>query len=155
MNKVVGWVICILELIIGAVLFLTAQVDISTNSRYTFRKPLTDYEAQVLTMKWFGIFFLVSGIMWLIVKIYQTTYVNKHIQDNMNNSRVCQKAAICPGCGLQVASNGGTCPRCGFVFNANSNTDILNKDEAGFCINCGNPIAAGQLFCRNCGNKLR
>lgn len=124
MNKVIGWIVCILDLIIGAVLFLAAQIEISTNSRYTFRKPLTNYETQVITMKWCGVIFLVSGIVWLIIKIFQSAYVNKHVQENMNNGAMYQKATICPGCGLQVASSAVPCPRCGFVFNMNSNPNM-------------------------------
>ena len=78
MKKTIGWIICVIDLIVGFSLFIAAQLEISTNSRYTFHKPLTKYELQVISFKWVGILLIVCGIFELVVKLIQKNYGHKY-----------------------------------------------------------------------------
>ncbi len=95
--------------IVGFVLFLTAQIIISSETRYTWRKPYTAFEAQTLTLKWVGIILLICGILDIILIIVSKYYENKNSQDIdvTNNSSV-----QCPNCGLLVNKETKICPKC-------------------------------------------
>lgn len=146
----VGWIIGIIETIIGFTCFLGAQIEILCNSRYTWRKPYTSYEIQVLMIKWTGIIFLISGIAWFCLKVYQVRYTDKHTQD-VNS--VVKKGGIikCLNCGLSLTEDAERCPRCG-----KSVKGMLNNSVQGtyFCSKCGNSIKENELYCTKCGHKI-
>lgn len=153
MKKKVGWIIGTIETIIGFVCFLVAQMEISSNSRYTWRKPYTSYEAQVLMTKWIGIAFLVSGIIWLGLKVYQVRYTEKHVQE-MNP--VVKKGGIakCLNCGLALTADAESCPRCGKTVKKISDNSANSFGHTCFCSKCGNLITTNELFCPKCGQKI-
>lgn len=148
------WILGVAETCIGFVLFVVAQMEISSNSRYTWRKPYTSYEAQVVMTKWIGIILLISGIVWLLLKIYQLRYTNTHTQEitplSENGGSV-----KCPNCGLSLSADVKTCPRCGAVTTdeAQSYTQ-QNSSVSNFCSNCGNKVNANERFCPKCGQKI-
>ena len=170
MKKTAGWIIGSLELLIGFVMFVSAQIEISTNHHYTFRKPYTEYEMQVVLLKWLGIIFLISGIIWILLKLYQANYLSKHMQEiphfNQSNS-----ISSCPKCGLTITGNVSTCPRCGTAIHTAPVSVVTpspmaqtipmsaptpqTNSEKHFCSQCGNSINDNQVFCPKCGNKLK
>ncbi len=106
------WIIGIIEVIIGMAFYVTARVEIANNWRYTWTSPYTSYEMQVVMTKWIGLLLLVTGILLLGLKVYQTVYLNKHTQDV---TAVTEKggAIKCEKCGLMISANAEKCPKCG------------------------------------------
>lgn len=82
------------------------------DSSYSWRRPYSDYEQQVITTKWIGLVLLIGGGIWLGIRIYQYVYVNKHTQD-LNEIAKLGGIAKCQTCGLTVTQNLTFCPRCG------------------------------------------
>ncbi|MCL0184476.1 hypothetical protein M2T59_30080, partial [Klebsiella pneumoniae] len=68
---------------------------------YTFHKPFTNYELQVILFKWVGILLIVCGIFELVVKLIQKNYTNKHMQDSVIGT-VNKTGNICPECALPI-----------------------------------------------------
>lgn len=151
MKKVIGWVISLFELVVGLVLFVMAQSEISTNSWYTWRQPYTSYEAQVIMMKWIGIILLISGIIWIALLLFRVIYTNKHTQDI---TVLTQKGGSlqCVNCGLAVAANLSICPRCGKSVR-NAVTNESQADSIHFCPRCGSQINNHDSSCPKCGNQ--
>ena len=159
MKKTIGWIIYVIDLIVGFSLFIAAQLEISTNSRYTFHKPLTKYELQVISFKWVGILLIVCGIFELVVKLIQKNYTNKHMQESVIGT-VNKIGNICPECALPITVDTIKCPRCGCSIKNNNVTNyqmngIGSMEKKRFCSNCGNAVDIEQKFCEVCGNKLR
>mgnify|MGYP004463093753 FL=1 len=80
MKKIIMWIICIINLILGIALLGAAQWEIATNSRYSFERPYTQYEIQIILYKWAGILFIVTGIILLVMNIIQHNNPNKYGQ---------------------------------------------------------------------------
>lgn len=112
MKEKIGWIVGLIEVLVGFVFFCIAQAEISSNSRYTWRRPYTDYEQQVIMTKWIGLLLLVVGIIGLGIRLYKTMYVNKHTED-INEISKLGGTVKCRKCGLIVAQNTSVCPRCG------------------------------------------
>ena len=148
------WIIGILETIIGFVLFVSAQVEISVNSAYSWRQPYTTYEAKIVMMKWIGIALLFSGIIWIGLKLYQKRYTSKHIQE-VNQVIKRGGANKCPNCGLSLSADVKNCPRCGNAVKSNtSDFSATVKESVHFCSNCGNQVSTSESFCPKCGQKI-
>lgn len=111
MKKNFGWILGTVEMVIGFVCFATAQTEISS-SGYVWSQPYTSHEAQVLLTKYAGIVLFLFGISWIGLKLFQTSYINKHVQDidqvnSKGNTKKCLK------CGVTVTADMERCPRCG------------------------------------------
>ena len=52
MKEKIGWIVGLIEVLVGFVFFCIAQAEISSNCRYTWRRPYTDYEQQVIMTYW-------------------------------------------------------------------------------------------------------
>ena len=146
------WILSALEIVIGLVLFLSAQVEISSNPWYSWRRPYTPYEAQIILVKWIGIFLVISGIVWLCLKIYQLRYTDAHTQEISPTEG---KGGIvkCSNCGLTLSSAAESCPRCGNAM-INTNTNIAEKNVVQFCGKCGSKLSPSEMYCPNCGQKI-
>lgn len=145
------WILGIFEIIIGFVLFFSAQMEISNNSWYTWCKPYSSHEMQVIMMKWIGIILLISGVVWICLKLYQTRYTNIHTQDI---TQMTKKGGVikCSNCGLTLSADVENCPRCGNIIKANN--DTTEKNITYFCSKCGNKVNANETFCSRCGQKI-
>lgn len=146
------WLLSVLEIVIGFVLFLPAQIEISSNSWYSWRSPYTPYEVRIIMAKWIGILFLISGIIWLCLKIYQFKYTDSHIQE-ITPAKGKGGTVKCPNCGLSLSSNVESCPRCGNVM-ISANTNIVEKNTVQFCGKCGSKLNPSEMFCPHCGQKI-
>lgn len=103
-------------IIIGFALFLAAQFVISTNTRYTFERPLTQYEVQILSLKWFGILFMVFGVIDIIL-----VFLAKKTESKMQNpNNLTFSSGKCPNCGLLVSNGTKICPKCKTVLKEDS-----------------------------------
>lgn len=153
MKRKIGWIIGTIETIIGFVCFFVAQMEISSNSRYTWQKPYTSYEAQVVMTKWIGIIFLISGIAWLGLKVYQTRYTDKHTQEI---NPVVKKGGTtkCLNCGLVLTADAKSCPRCGKTVEEMSSKSDNRSESTFFCSKCGNSIKTNETICPKCGQKI-
>ena len=127
MKEKIGWIVGIVEVIVGFAFFVTAQAEMSSNSRYTWRRPYTDYEQQVILTKWIGLALLIAGIIGLGIRIYKYIYTNKHTEDINEISRL-GGTIKCPGCGLIIVRNVAVCPRCGKEITVNL-TEPVNKNS--------------------------
>ena len=107
-----GWIIGTIETIIGFIFFIISQVEVSSNSGYTWSKPYSTYEAQVIMLKWIGIILFISGIFWFILNLCQSSYTNKHTQEV---NKITKKGGVlkCSNCGLTFTASTKQCPRCG------------------------------------------
>ena len=153
MKGKIGWIIGAIEVIIGFAFFLVAQMEISSDSRYTWTKPYTSYEAQVLMIKWIGIVFLIGGICWLALKVYQARYTDKHTQE-MNPVVKKGGTTKCLNCGLTLIANAVSCPRCGKTVKKISSNATNSFERTCFCSKCGNLVKQNELFCPKCGQKI-
>lgn len=153
MKRTIGWIIGTIVTIIGFLCFFVAQMEISSNSRYSWTKPYTSYEALVLRTKWGGILFLILGILWLVLMVYQAKYTDKHIQEI---NPVLKKGGIrkCLNCGLDLTADAESCPRCGETVKEISSNFANSFESICFCSKCGNSIKAKELFCPRCGQKI-
>lgn len=95
--------------IIGFVMFLSAQMVISTNSRYSWSKPYTSFEIETLSIKWIGLFLLISGILDIALIVISKYYGEKNIQD-VNIQQL--TTTVCPNCNIPVNNNTTVCPKC-------------------------------------------
>ena len=95
--------------IIGLILTLAAQTVIWSNTRYTWSRPYTQFEAETLSVKWIGIVLLISGIIDILLIVISKIYADKNIKD-----ATIQEFAdiICPNCGLRVSKTTNVCPKC-------------------------------------------
>lgn len=149
MKNKLGWIIGIFECIIGFLMFIIAQAEIVTNTDYTWSRPYTQFEAQIILIKWLGIILILSGIIWMALKIYQIVYADKYIKDVTPLMRE-GGTVKCSNCGLVISANMKVCPRC----------KIQVRDEKRvennyiFCSKCGFRIVKGTKFCSKCGNKV-
>ena len=84
MKEKIGWIVGLIEVFAGFAFFLVAQTEISSNSRYTWRRPYTDYEQQVIMTKWIGLILLIVGIIFAI--IFSIPSITKGIQGLINQS---------------------------------------------------------------------
>lgn len=94
---------------IGFVMFLYGQTTIATNSRYTWTKPFTEFEAQTLIVKNIGICLLVCGILDLLLVAFSAYYTSKTTKDSNDIGVIAKK---CPSCGLSVHHLTKICPKC-------------------------------------------
>lgn len=152
MKKGIGWIIGTFEVIIGFFMFIVAQAEISNNLSYSWRRPYTSYEAQVILTKWIGIILLFSGVIWIVQKLYQVMYTKKHIQE-INQLTQRRNSVKCANCELEISESVNICPRCGEVVKKN-NFNNIKYDGIHFCGKCGNQISLSESFCTKCGNKI-
>lgn len=149
-----GWIFGALDTVVGFILLVAAQMEISSNPWYTWRKPYTSYEAQVLMVKWVGILLIVCGLIWLGLKVYQTRYTSNHIQE-INPITKTGGAIQCPNCGLTLSAGVGQCPRCGNPVNAHKlPSNPVQGAPSHYCSNCGSQVGESQSFCAKCGHKI-
>ncbi|MHA1964016.1 MAG: zinc-ribbon domain-containing protein [Candidatus Thorarchaeota archaeon] len=73
-----------------------------------------------------------------------------------------QNQGKCPYCGAN-AGNVPSCPNCGGVIEGSGvgapthgaeAASAPSSDQAGFCMNCGQPYPQGARFCNGCGQKV-
>ena len=108
MKKIIG--ICGgISSIIGFVLYISAQIVISSNTRYTWRPPYTEFEAQHIAIKTIGIILLIAGLIDLSMLLISKFYVSKTQKDPTSNEVTTIR---CPVCGLSVQKTTTTCPNC-------------------------------------------
>ena len=146
MKGKIGWVVGTIETIVGFVFFIIAQIEISGNSRYTWTKPYTSYETQVLMVKWIGVLLLIYGIINLGLKVYQERYTEKHTQEMSSVVKRGGKSK-CLNCGLALTADVECCPRCGKKIE-----DISGKSVR--CGKCGNLITEKETSCPKCGQRI-
>lgn len=106
-------VICVLGIIgvmIGFALLVSANIEIDTNSHYTWRRPYTEYEMQVLAIKNIGIALLVSGAIDVILCGISSWYTSKTIQ---STSAAQSSFVVCQGCQCKLSKELMYCPNCG------------------------------------------
>ncbi len=103
-------------IIIGFALFLSAQMVISTSTRYTFERPLTQYEIQILSLKWFGILFIIFGVLDIILVIL----AKKKEAEMQDPNDLTLNSGKCPNCGLLVSDGTKICPKCKTVLKGDS-----------------------------------
>lgn len=148
------WILGTVQAVIGFALFLTAQLEISGNPWYTWHRPYSSYEAQIIMMKWIGIILLISGISILGLKLYQLRYTSTHTQEITPVTKR-GGSITCPGCGLTLSANIATCPRCGKAVQAvPSKSNAEQNGTLRFCSNCGNQVNTNGPFCPKCGQKI-
>lgn len=150
MKNNVKSIIGIFVTVVGFLLFVMAQSEMSDNSRYTWSEPYSSYESQVIMMKWIGFILLISGITYFVLKWYQTIYTNKHVQD-VNSVTKSEGTVNCCHCGLTVLADTKKCPRCGKSLEKSNN---VKQSESCFCSQCGKQINKNEKFCSKCGNKI-
>lgn len=95
--------------IVGMIMFFFAQSEIASNGRYTWEKPYTEFEVQVLSCRLIGILFIIMGVIDVALFIAQRIYINKTVQeiDSFQTS-----VMLCPKCGLRISENTRICPKC-------------------------------------------
>lgn len=109
-------VICVIGIICavaGFAMLLSANLEISSNSRYTWSRPYTSYETKVIMMKYLGIFLLISGIIDVILTVISTAYTSRTIQDNKGNP---SEFIVCPQCHCKTMKAIELCPNCNYRF---------------------------------------
>ena len=106
MKKGIGFFIGLITTIIGLVMTIMARIQISSHSRYTWRPPYTQFEADVLTTQWFGIALLIIGILVLFILIVSSIYQSKNIKDISGNMGF----KNCPFCNCKITLNTKVCP---------------------------------------------
>ncbi len=119
MKEKIRWLIGITEILAGFAFFIVAQAEMASNSRYTWRRPYTDYEQQVIITKWVGLALLIAGIIDVGIRLYKLMYTNKHTEE-INELTKLGGVVRCTKCRLAVAANTKTCPRCGTLLENNS-----------------------------------
>lgn len=87
----------------------------------------------------------------------------KVIPSIIANVSSAQEQGKCPYCGTN-AGNVPSCPKCGGVIEgggsgapahgAGGARAPAGGDQAGFCMNCGQPYPQGARFCNGCGQKV-
>lgn len=102
----------LIETVVGFLMFIVAQAEISSNGGYTWSPPYTSHEASVITMKWIGILVLLTGLVGIGLMLFRNYYLNRHVTDTKPISQSGSKVR-CPECGLMVLSGVKKCPRCG------------------------------------------
>lgn len=151
MKDKIIWLIGIIALVIGVPVFMDAQDKISNNPFFTWSRPYTSYEEQVMQSRWFGIMLIVLGVVCIGSEVYRKIYTNKHVK---NVDQLMQKGGYvkCADCGLAISADVKVCPRCGRAI-GDEKASNNGKNSARFCKKCGNQMNADDLFCRECGNK--
>jgi len=99
----------IIETIIGFIMFISTQLIISVEDNYTWTKPYTQFEAQVLIFKIIGTVLLIWGIINLVMVAVSKYYLQKTEKDV---NAVSSTSKICPKCGLSVHKSTTKCPKC-------------------------------------------
>lgn len=144
--------IAVIMLISGFIMWIIATMEMEANTRYTWTKPYTSYEAQVIMVKWVGILFLVYGLLDIGLSLFKIAYTNRHSQES---SALTARggATKCLQCGLAITGNVRRCPRCG---NSTSNADLYSTGNmtSRFCQYCGQKLVPNGLFCTGCGKKI-
>lgn len=112
MKKVIC-VIGIICVVVGFVMLLSANLEIASNSRYTWDKPYTSYEAQILMVKNLGILLLISGVIDVILTIISTAYTSRTIQDSKGTP---SEFIVCPQCHCKTLKGIELCPNCNYRF---------------------------------------
>ncbi len=95
--------------IIGFIFTISAQIVIESNTRYTWSRPYTQFEAQTLLVKWIGLAMLISGLIDIALIVISKVYTDKNIKDT-NIQRFAD--ITCPHCGLRVSKSTNVCPKC-------------------------------------------
>lgn len=107
----VAWIVDIIFVVIGFVLFATAQAEIASNSHYTWTSPYTSYEAEVLRAKYMGIILLVVGLPGLARKLYDKKMLEK-TRKECAQYYLRGGFVVCSNCGLTVLGEAEVCPCC-------------------------------------------
>ena len=154
MKGKISWIISFIFLIVGFIFYFPAKLEIMTNSHYTWNKPYTKYESEVIMTKWIGIMLLVWGIIIIVLKILQLRYTNKHVKD-INQEINRGGVILCSNCGLSISADTRRCPGCGnFIEPVTYNNNFDRKNAVNYCGKCGIAVNKGDVFCFNCGNKI-
>ena len=98
----------------GGIALFWALMTMDTYSYYSWKQPFTKFEAQVVTTKWLGILFLVSGIVELIfffVTLKASNTRTQPVEDRHYEKRPAQK--FCIRCGTVMDFEDRFCPNCG------------------------------------------
>jgi hypothetical protein len=151
-------VIRIVELIIGFILFNSAQNEISNSFGYTWRSSYTEYDSQVIATKWLGIILMVAAVINIGLKVYQEKYGKDpiHMSDNIGLTN----SVKCTQCGLILTKDTKICPRCeNNIVEAKSGLrdekrHPREEKEKCFCTQCGTKLSAHQKYCPKCGEKV-
>lgn len=113
MKKVIGIIIGFLFTSIGLICLIIANMQINMETRYTFKPPLTEYEAGVLITKYIGIGMLVIGIIILLLLIISSIYYSKNVRDVKNGY---ENYITCPVCHCKTTADSEYCPRCFYKY---------------------------------------
>lgn len=109
-------VICAIGVIclaIGLAMWVSSNMEIAAHTRYTWEKPYTQFEAQVLATKYIGIVLLISGAVDILLTIISTAYTSRTIQDKQGNPA---EFLICPKCHCKTITGNASCPNCNYKF---------------------------------------
>lgn len=110
-------VICVMGIvcaIMGFVLMVSANIEINTNSHYTWERPYTSYEKKILTTKYAGIVLLISGATDIILTVVSTVYTARTVQNVVDNQ---SEFLVCTSCRCKIIKGTVFCPNCGHKFN--------------------------------------
>lgn len=144
--------ISLVMLIAGFIMWVTAQMEISSNARYTWQKPYSTYEAQIILIKWIGILFFICGLLDVGAALFKIIYTNKHTHEVSGIDRQ-GGVTQCLKCGLAITGNVRRCPRCGTISNR-AEASAATGNSARFCQYCGHALLPGGAFCAGCGRKI-
>lgn len=118
LKDVVAWILNVYVIAFGFSLFQSAQSEISSNPWYTWRRPYSSYEQEVITTRWIGLVLLIAGLIFLLFRLFMTMYNNRHIEEATPMARK-DGTIKCSVCGLELVANTKTCPRCSTVVKEN------------------------------------
>lgn len=104
MKEKISWIMGIVELVVGIVIFVAAQNVISNNSSYTWRRPYTVYEEKIVLWRLIGLALIAFGVLCIGVNIYKIIFTNKHVKE-IDQLTKHGGAVKCPDCGLVISAD--------------------------------------------------
>ena len=163
MKKYILWILGVVEICIGLPLWISAQSELNDHPIYYALD--SESVSQLVVMKIIGIALVVSGVFWILLKLYQTRFTESHMTDV---TPVVKQGGFtaCPSCGLSLTADSMVCPRCGAQrqsaqpARANPVSTFGAVGAAGAAVNRPVPAAAppaqksGFFACPTCGLNL-
>lgn len=101
---------------LGLVMVFIARIEMASNSRYTWTRPYSSYEAGFVLLQMIGILFLVWGVVDVLTYLFSVKYTSNKIQD-VNTISIIK----CPKCGISLDSKTKICPKCKTIIKENKN----------------------------------
>lgn len=107
----VAWIVDIIFVAIGFVLFVTAQGEMASNPSYGWDNPWSMYGVRILRMNYFGIILLLVGLPGLARKLYNKKMLEK-TRKECAQYYLRGGFVVCSNCGLTVLGEAEVCPCC-------------------------------------------